>query len=50
MYIGYAENDIECDEKFCISHLELKPEIMLVALTEQIYRGYAINNNITYHK
>ena len=30
--------------------MTLSNEICLIAFTEQLYRAYTINNNITYHK
>jgi 23S rRNA (pseudouridine1915-N3)-methyltransferase len=50
LFIGYSEEAALWNESFCLSHIELSPEILLIALSEQIYRGYTINNNITYHK
>lgn len=47
--IGYP-HEKGCDELFSISSLQLSDEILLIAFTEQLYRAYTINNNITYHK
>lgn len=49
-FIGYDTfSEKEC-QPFCISHMTLSEDITLIALSEQIYRAFTINNNITYHK
>lgn len=35
---------------FNLSSFDMSNELTVVALTEQIYRAYTIQNNITYHK
>lgn len=35
---------------FGISYLNMDSQLVLVALTEQLYRAFTILNNITYHK
>lgn len=39
--------DYDC---LTLSSMTLKSDIASVCLTEQIYRAYTINNNISYHK
>ncbi|ACF07529.1 Ribosomal RNA large subunit methyltransferase H [Metamycoplasma arthritidis] len=38
------------DNKICFSDLTFPHQLFRVILIEQIYRGFAINNNIKYHK
>ena len=35
---------------FGISYMDMDSQLVLVALTEQLYRAFTILNNITYHK
>ncbi len=37
-------------EFFSVSSMQLKPDALCTALSEQIYRAYTINNHISYHK
>lgn len=43
---SYAESHFD----FSISYMDMDTQLVLVALTEQLYRAFTILNNITYHK
>ncbi len=49
-FIGYPNAHPADVKTFSISAPSLSEELTAVALSEQIYRAYTINNNITYHK
>ena len=51
-FIGFSPDDLPIlsDQIFSVSSMTLSNEICLIAFTEQLYRAYTINNNITYHK
>lgn len=39
-----------CYDRFCISGIKLSEPLSVTVLCEQIYRGFMILNNRTYHK
>ncbi|MCM1082325.1 MAG: 23S rRNA (pseudouridine(1915)-N(3))-methyltransferase RlmH [Clostridium sp.] len=43
---SYAKSNFD----FSISYMDMDSQLVLVALTEQLYRAFTILNNITYHK
>lgn len=43
---SYAESHYD----FAITYMNMDNQLVLVALTEQLYRAFTILNNITYHK
>lgn len=60
-YVGYSNEEIykmipdagkniNPTEEFAVSSMYVNDELLAVVLSEQIYRAYTINNNITYHK
>lgn len=51
-FIGFSPDDLPIlsNQIFSVSSMTLSNEICLIAFTEQLYRAYTINNNITYHK
>lgn len=48
LVIGDVE--LECQESFCISPMDMDPGLEAAVLFEQIYRGYRIINGEPYHK
>ena len=51
-FIGFSPDDLPVlsVQTFFDYSMTLSNEICLIAFTEQLYRAYTINNNITYHK
>lgn len=49
-YIGYSSECPADMNLFSITVPQMSPQLTAVALSEQIYRAYTINHNITYHK
>lgn len=41
---------LECDEQFCISPMDMDYGLEVAVLFEQLYRGYRIINGEPYHK
>lgn len=49
-YIGYASEYPADMNFFSITVPQMSSQLTAVALSEQLYRAYTINNHITYHK
>lgn len=49
-YIGYSSEYPKDMNFFSITAPQMSIQLTAAALSEQIYRAYTINNNITYHK
>lgn len=49
-YIGFSSEYPKDMNFFSITAPQMSTQLTAAALSEQIYRAYTINNNITYHK